>query len=197
MNWNSFITYGDSQQNAFETLSNQLFERYLRREYSKNLIKLRVINGSGGDGGIEAYGQLISGDIIAIQAKWFRDVLKDEEIRQIRKSITTAKILRPQIKEYIVCIPHDVSSLKYGRGKKGEKKKPIENFEEKTIDDFTNEILAQYQDIKITWWFEKDIELELQKTDNEGIHKYWFDKEIISLDYLKKAILLSKSKLVI
>jgi hypothetical protein len=117
MNWTKFITYGDSQQNSFETLCNQLFERYLKRSYTKDLIKFRVINGAGGDGGIEAYGQLNSGNIIAVQSKWFRDVLKDSEIGQIRKSVTTAKDLRPEIKEYIICIPHDVSSLKYGRGK--------------------------------------------------------------------------------
>lgn len=64
MNWNSFNTYGDSPNNAFETLCNQLFERYLKRTYLNDLNKFRVINGSGGDGGIEAYGQLVSGEII-------------------------------------------------------------------------------------------------------------------------------------
>ena len=54
MNWTKFITYGDSPQNAFETLCNQLFERYLKRTYKTDLLKFRVINGAGGDGGIEA-----------------------------------------------------------------------------------------------------------------------------------------------
>lgn len=192
MNWNKFLTYGDSQQNSFETLCNQLFERYLKRTYENRLYKFRVINGAGGDGGIEAYGELISGDIIAVQTKWFRNILKKSEIRQIRNSITVAKDLRPQIKEYIICIPHDVSSLKYGRGKKGNGKKPIDNFEEKTIDDFITEITTKYSDLKITWWFEKDLELELQQKDNEGVYKYWFDKEIISLDYLSKQFKLQK-----
>ena len=91
MNWTKFITYGDSPQNAFETLCNQLFERYLRRKYKTDLVKFRVINGAGGDGGIEAYGQLSSGDIIAVQAKWFQQSLNGSEINQIRKSIQTAK----------------------------------------------------------------------------------------------------------
>jgi hypothetical protein len=192
MNWAKFLTYGDSQQNAFETLCNQLFERYLKRTYDKTLTKFKVINGAGGDGGIEAYGQLNSGSVIAVQSKWFRNVLKDSEIGQIRKSITTAKDLRPEIKEYIICVPHDVSSLKYGRGKSGGDKKPIDNFEEKTIDDFTNEITTKYADLKITWWFEKDLELELQQANNEGVQKFWFDKEVISLDYLAKHFKLQK-----
>lgn len=61
MNWTKFITYGNSSQNAFETLCNQLFERHLKRIYKTDLIKFRVINGAGGDGGIEAYGQFSSG----------------------------------------------------------------------------------------------------------------------------------------
>lgn len=192
MNWTKFLTYGDSQQNAFETLCNQLFERFVRRTYANDLVKFRVINGAGGDGGIEAYGELVSGNIVAVQSKWFRNTLQNSEIRHIHKSVTTAKDLRPSIKEYIICIPHDVSSLKYGRGKKGEGKKPIKNFEEKTIEDFTNEITTKYPDLKIKWWFEKDIELELLYKDNEGVQKFWFDKEIISLDYLSKQFQLHK-----
>ena len=86
MNWTKFITYGDSPQNAFETLCNQLFERYLKRVYKTDLIKYRVINGAGGDGGIEAYGQLSSGDIEAVQAKWFQQSLDNSEIKQIGRA---------------------------------------------------------------------------------------------------------------
>lgn len=186
MNWNNFLTYGDSIQNSFETLCNQIFERYLRRQYTNELIKFRVINGAGGDGGIEAYGELTSGDLVAVQAKWFRDTLKDSEIGQIRNSITTAMKLRPNITEYIICIPHDVASLKFGRGKKGEEKKPVENYEEKTVEEFTKKITELYPSLTITWWFEKDIELELQQVGNEGIHKFWFGHEIISFQSLKK-----------
>lgn len=193
MNWNKFLTYGDSQQNAFETLCNQIFERYLKTTYAKDLTKFRVINGAGGDGGIEAYGLMTSDKIIAIQSKWFRDVLKDAEFAQIKKSITTAKVLRPHIQEYIICIPHDVSSLKYGRGKMGAGKKPVDNFEEKAIDTFTIEIQILYPDLKITWWLEKDIEFELMTAGNEGIHKFWFDQEVISLTYLKRHFDLQKN----
>ena len=186
MNWNSFNTYGDSPNNAFETLCNQLFERYLKRTYFNDLNKFRVINGSGGDGGIEAYGQLLSGELIAVQSKWFPQIIDGQEIAQIRKSIITAKNLRPNIIQYIICIPHDVSSLKYGRGIQGGDKKPINNYEEKTIDAFTDEIANQYPDLEITWWFENRIESELQQQENEGVYKFWFDKEIISIDYLRE-----------
>lgn len=64
MNWTHFLTYGDSKQEAFETLCTQLFERFLRRKYGTDLVKFRVVNGAGGDGGVEAYGELRSGDAL-------------------------------------------------------------------------------------------------------------------------------------
>lgn len=187
MNWNNYKTYGDSPQNAFETLCNQLFERYLRRNYGSNLIKFRVINGAGGDGGIEAYGELVSGDIIAVQAKWFRQSLDNSEIGQIKNSILTAKKLRSQIKKYIICIPHDASSLKIGRGNK-----PTVNHEENKINNLIDEVYVAHPDLELIWWFDNELLSELQQVDNEGVHKYWFDKELISLDYLSKLLSLQK-----
>src|SRR3569833_2806318 len=192
MNWTNFVTYGDSYQEAFETLCNQLFERYLRRKYGDDLVKFRVINGAGGDGGIEAYGELKNGDIIAIQAKWFRQVISDNEIRQIRKSVTTAMSLRGKIKEYIICVPRDVNSTKFGRGAKGAGPKPVLNTEEKAIDDFTDEIEGRYTNLNVTWWFEQDIELQLQESDNEGVLKFWFEKELISFKHLVSQFNLQK-----
>lgn len=187
MNWTKFNTYGDSPQNAFETLCNQLFERYLKRTYNTDLFKFRVINGAGGDGGIEAYGQLSSADIVAVQAKWFQKSLDYSEIKQIRNSILTAKKLRGQIKEYIICIPHDVSSLKIGRGNK-----QTTNHEENKIKTLIDEIYSAYPDLKLTWWFDNEILNELQQANNEGVHKFWFDKEVISLEYLSKHFALQK-----
>lgn len=187
MNWTKFNTYGDSAQNAFETLCNQLFERYLKLTYKTDLIKFRVINGAGGDGGIEAYGQLSVGDIVAVQAKWFQQSLDNSEIKQIKNSIQTAKKLRAEIKEYIICIPHNVNSLKIGRGNK-----TTTNHEENKINALIDEIYSDYPDLKLTWWFDNEILTELQQANNEGVHKFWFDKDVISLDYLSKHFALQK-----
>jgi hypothetical protein len=187
MNWNKFLTYGDSQQKAFESLCNQLFERYSRRTYKNDLVQFRVINGAGGDGGIEAYGELKSKEIIAVQAKWFMQSLDDSEINQIRNSIQTAKKLRPLIREYIICIPHNVNSLRIGRGNK-----PTTNHEENKINKLIDEIYATYPNLILTWWFDNELLTEIQQGDNEGVHKYWFDKELFSLDYLSVLFNLQK-----
>lgn len=107
--WDSFNTYGGGYQNSFETLCNQLFERYLSRNYTASINEFKVINGAGGDGGIEAYGKLSNGNFIAIQSKWFKQALDSNEIKQIKSSITTALNIRPNIIEYIICIPRCVT----------------------------------------------------------------------------------------
>lgn len=188
MNWSNFKTYGESPEKAFETLCNQLFERHLCRTHGHKLQKYRVINGAGGDGGIEAYGEIANGNIIAIQSKYFRQTLDDSQIKQIKNSITTAKDLRNQIKTYVICIPHDVSSLKIGRGKV-----PTTNHEENKINQLINEIESLYSDLQLIWWFDNEILCELQISDNEGIHKYWFEKEAISIKLLKKQFELQKN----
>jgi len=184
MSFDNFKTYGDSPESAFETLCTQLFERYLRRTYRSRLVKFRVINGVGGDGGIEAYGELDNGQLIAVQAKWFRNTVESGEIGQIRKSVVTALALRSNIVEYIICVPRSLGSLKFGRGAKGAGKKPILNTEESTIDQFTDQIEAVYTNTKITWWFEQDLEFQMQEEDNVGLHKFWFEHELISMSHL-------------
>ena len=186
------MTYGDSPQRSFETLCNHLFERYLNRNYKGTIANFRVINGAGGDGGIEAYTQLKSGNIIAIQSKWFRNVLETNEIGQIKSSIIMALTLRPNIAEYIICIPRNITSTKFTRGKVGEQKKPSQKHEENTVKNFEAEIKTLYSDLKITWWFEKDIESELMQLDNEGVHKFWFEKEVLSLKFLNSQFYLQK-----
>lgn len=186
--WNSFNIYVGSYQNSFETLCNQLFERYLSKEYPNLIEEFKVINGAGGDGGIEAYGKLSNGNIIAIQSKWFKQALNTNELNQIKKSITTALKIRANITEYIICIPHDVSSVKIGKGKK-----LTQNSEDERIKKFEKEIKNSYPNLKITWWFEHSILAELQKTENEGVRKYWFEKEIIHSKFLKDKFDLQKT----
>ncbi|MDD7885055.1 hypothetical protein [Flavivirga sp. 57AJ16] len=186
--WDSFNTYRGSYQNSFETLCNQLFERYLSRNYAATLDEFKVINGAGGDGGIEAYGKLSNGNFIAIQSKWFKQALDNNEINQIRKSITGALDIRPNIIEYIICIPHNVSSIKIGRGKK-----PTQNSEDVRIRNFEKEIKASLPNVKITWWFEQTILNELQFPENEGVNKYWFEKEVIHSNFLKDKFDLQKT----
>lgn len=188
MNFNNFKTYGDSPQNAFETFCTQLFERYLRRLHCSDLVKFRVVNGAGGDGGIEAYGELTNGDIIAVQAKWFRTAMQDSQITQIENSVDTALKIRKNIVQYIICVPRSLSSTKMGKGLV-----PVVNTEESRANQLTDRIRKAYPATIFTWWFEQDIQNQLLESDNEGMHKFWFERELITLDQLVQQFDLEKA----
>ncbi|MBW8200883.1 hypothetical protein [Flagellimonas abyssi] len=186
--WNNFKTYGDSPEIAFETLCNQLFERFMHRNYKKDLARFRVINGAGGDGGIEAYGELHVGGIVAVQSKWFPTAMQTSQINQIKKSITTALEIRPNISEYIICVPRNFASKK--RGKEG---KIPKNTEEDRVNKLVSDIKELYNDLKLTWWTTDGILRELQLAANEGIHRYWFDKETIDFSLLTEQFRFQKT----
>ena len=112
MNWNKFNTHGESKEKAFEIFSNQILKVYCEEKYKDRVKKFVVINGAGGDAGIEAYAELWNKNIIAIQSKCFFDVIEASEINQIRKSINTAISIRKNIQKYIVCVPRDLANKK-------------------------------------------------------------------------------------
>lgn len=91
MNWEKFQTYGLSSEKAFEMLCNQLFENWCREEYENELYSFTVVNGAGGDGGVESYAMLNDKTVVGLQAKWFPTSITSNQIGQIRKSVKTAK----------------------------------------------------------------------------------------------------------
>ncbi|MES2398084.1 MAG: hypothetical protein V4549_18870 [Bacteroidota bacterium] len=188
MNFTNLKTYNDSNERAFEALCNQLFERWIRKEYDSKLKYFTTVNGAGGDGGVEAYAIINSGDVIGVQAKWFRTSLSDGQIGQIRKSINSARSVRANIKRYIVCLPRDFQSDKIGKGKK-----LITDSEEKRINELIDEMDKSYPDLKLEFWNEHRIREELQKPGNEGVLRFWFEKEELSIEFLKQKFDLTKA----
>ena len=66
MNWTKFQTYGMASDKAFETLCNQLFTNWVKDEYGSEVISVKVVNGAGGDGGVESYATLKNGAVILL-----------------------------------------------------------------------------------------------------------------------------------
>lgn len=182
MNWNRFQTYDQSSEKSFEMLCNQLFENWCKEEYKDTLDSFIIVNGAGGDGGVESYATLKDGSIIGLQAKWFRNSIQNNEIKQIKGSIETAKKMRPKITQYIVCVPRDLTSLTA----KGQ------NHESERWDNLVSNISKLYPDLKIELWNDTKITAEMQKPTSAGIHKYWFLNSEISNDNISYAF--SKAK---
>ena len=112
MEWTKFNTHGESSNHAFEVMCNILFESWCKSEYNDHMKYFSFVNGSGGDGGVEAYATLDSGEVIGVQTKWFPDKMNTSQFNQIEKSFNTAVKVRPEMIRYIVCIPRDFTSKK-------------------------------------------------------------------------------------
>lgn len=180
--------YNNSPEEAFEALSVQLFQRWLYRSDPNDVTYFSVVNGAGGDGGVEAYGVLKNGAITGVQAKYFTNSLTSKHIGQIEKSVRTAKEVRGNLKHYIVCLPRKKFS-----DKKGKDGKITQVSEEKKVLNLAAKINHDLPDVELEFWFEDKIQLELAEPGNDGIKKFWFDKEEISLNTLRTRFALAKT----
>lgn len=185
MDWNKFNTHGDSCNHAFEIMCNIIFKDWCEAEYGKCLKYFSFINGNGGDGGIEAYGLLDTGDIIAIQTKWFPNLLKSEQFEQIEKSFKTAIGIRPNICRYIVCVPRNLTSKK-----KVSNDRIAKNTEEDKWLKLVEDLKKDYSGVSIELWGETELEKKLSNKRLKGCYGYWFENKFD----LRQNILLSYDK---
>lgn len=187
MNWSKFNTHGESEAKAFESMCNMIFEKWCRKEYKDSLTHFCFVNGSGGDGGVEAYAVVDDNKIIAVQSKWFREVIKEAQIKQIKDSFETAMKVRPQITKYIICIPRDLGSKRVGSGRK-----ITENTEESRWEKFLDDSKKQYPNVEIELWNETRIFEKFTDEELHNMYKFWFEDRLVldsSFNYsYKKAI---------
>jgi hypothetical protein len=186
LNWEHFQTYNEAATRAFEAMCNQLFELWCRRTYIEKVKSFSVVNGSGGDGGVEAFSILIDDTVVGVQAKWFRESISDSQFNQVKKSVETALQVRPNIIKYIICIPRDLSYEKMGKGKK------VVNYtESKRWESLKEELLVRYPKLEIELWNETRLLTELQFPEASGVLRYWFEKaeiseEVITMSFEKQ-----------
>jgi hypothetical protein len=65
-------------------MCNQLFELWCRKTYPESLKTVTIVNGSGGDGGVESFATIKDGTIIGMQAKWFLESITSGQFVQIK-----------------------------------------------------------------------------------------------------------------
>ena len=175
MNWQHFQTYNDAPTHAFEAMCNQLFELWCKRNYSNNIESFSVVNGSGGDGGVEAYAVLKNNSIVGVQSKWFLNSITEGQFNQIIESVKTALQVRPTIKKYIISIPRDLSSEKVGK-----RKKIVKDTEANRWESLKADLLTTFPGLDIELWTDTRLLTELQYSEASGVYRYWFEKSEIS-----------------
>lgn len=170
MDWTKFNNHGESSNHAFEVMCNILFKYWFKKEYKDNISHFAFINGSGGDGGVEAYGLLKSGDIIGVQSKWFPQKMEASQFTQIENSFYTAIKVRPKLKRYIVCVPRDFTSKRMVKNNQVAK-----DTEESKWINLCEKINKEYPDVVIELWDETSIQEKLCLPETQGCYKYWFE----------------------
>lgn len=170
MDWTKFNNHGESSNHAFEVMCNMLFECWMKKEYKDNISHFAFVNGSGGDGGVEAYGLLTSGDVIGVQSKWFPQKMEASQFTQIENSFYTAIKVRPELKRYIVCVPRDLTSKRMVKNNQVAK-----DTEESKWINLCEKINKEYPDVVIELWDETCIQEKLCMPETQGCYKYWFE----------------------
>lgn len=168
MNWADFNTRHEDCDQAFEGFGRQLFSKWCNFTYDQQIEAIVYVGGKGGDGGVEAFARLTSGDVIGFQAKWFRDSFTANQVSQIQSSVSSAKKRHPKLAKYIVCMPFELQGSK-GKANKG--KSQYERWEELVKSEVELEILL-WDNTRIE---EVAIDMKLQ-----DLISYWFDRSFIN-----------------
>lgn len=171
-----FNDQGLGNRDAFEEMCCQLFETWGKTEMGfDGAWRYCNVRGSGGDGGVEAYWHNPNTDTwIGLQAKWFRKTLDASNFTQIERSIVEALKVRPSMTLYIVCLPHNLTSMK--RVKKG----GISKGEDNEWSDFVSKILEEHPSLQIDLWDEHQLLCLLQSPENAGSWRFWFEHTAIN-----------------
>lgn len=182
MNWTKFQTHNESNERVFETFCNQLFEKYCYREFSNEIKDFVIVNGAGGDGGVESYATLQDKSFIGLQAKWFPQKINDSQFKQIENSIITALNVRPNIKQYIVCIPRNL-----GNTKKGHNNKNIQSSEYSKWEKLIETFKCKYPELNLILWGDHEILTQLQNPECCYLSRYWFEPSNFDYSILKES----------
>lgn len=156
-----------SQANGFEEFCCQLAHRESPVPDGSQFFRL---HGAGGDGGIECYWRMPSGEMWGYQAKYLFELKKS----QLNASVKATLNLHPQLKKYVICIPFDLTGPT-GRG--GKNQIDIWNEYVKEWEELANK---KDMDVKFILWPKSILIDRLLNIPNEsGRIKYWFGREEI------------------
>lgn len=159
----------------------------MREHYANQVQYFTTVNGDGGDGGVEAYAELTTGDAVGLQAKWFWSPLHKSQTDQIWESVVTALCNRPHLRHYVVCVPRDFNSIRASTGGQAPRS------EAQRVQALIAKTNAAYPGLVVEFWTEHHLRLRLQRPENEGVVRFWFGNEELSPAALKLQFGLAKA----
>lgn len=156
INFSSIRAYGGSQRSGFEEFSVQLFRA--KHGHPDNFYR---VEGTGGDGGTEAFFPDKDGLEVGMQSKFF-SALGRSQFRQIDKSVLTALSQHSKLKRYYVIVPRNRNASQITKWntlvrawKVVAKKNGNKRFE-------------------LVWWGASELEDLLTSSEHEVRLRFWF-----------------------
>ena len=137
--------------------------------------------GLGGDAGVECYRRRADGTEVGWQAKYLFS-WNASLATQLDNSIRTALEKHPNLVEYIVCLPFDLSDSRTGRGKTAREKWDA------WCAKWKNLAASQKRDLTITLWGKTELSTRLAREDSaySGRVLYWFGHETLTATWFQE-----------
>ena len=137
--------------------------------------------GQGADAGVECYRRRADGTEIGWQAKYLFG-WDSSLATQLDDSIGTALNKHPQLVEYVVCLPFDLSDSRTGRRKTAREKWDVWCAKWKEY------AAARKRDLTITLWGKSELSTRFAKEAPaySGRLLYWFGTEAVTADWLNE-----------
>jgi len=157
-------TLDGRQDKGFEELCVQL----LHELSGEKLLQIDRVEGSGGDGGVEAIASAESGQKIGLQAKFFSK-LGGAQWTQINESVTTAIEKHPELARYLICVPLNRTPVQLEKWTK-----------------LTAEWRLLKHDMTIEWIGFSELVGQLVKPGASYLLTYWFDCPDFSVDWVSR-----------
>ena len=168
INWNNIRLHKGSQNSGFEELVCQL-----ARFQSFNDAKFTRVGTP--DGGIEAYWTFSDGSEYGWQAKYFT-AWDNSQWQQIKASFEHSLKTHPHLKRYYICTPLDRPDARLPRVKSA-----MQRWQELESD-------AKNKGVELFYWGNSELVQLLLKEENQGLRYYWFNEQVLSVQWFAEHI---------
>ncbi|WP_141543033.1 NACHT domain-containing protein [Pseudomonas poae] len=174
------------QRQSFEALVCQL--AYVDKQDTE--AQFQRVDGSGGDGGVEAYWLFEDGSKVGYQAKFFCRA-GDIGWGQIDKSVKQALQYHPTLKKYILAIACDLTDA----GDSDKRMGARQHWNRHKLEWEKQRAETGLPVVDFTLWSAADLDRRLVKPNAEGLRYYWFRDTELSLDWFKRQVNLATASL--
>ena len=168
-----------SKINAFDAGQRESFEELIcvlaRRSKPNGALEYLRIEGSGGDGGLEALWIFEDGTKTAYQAKYFLS-LSNKSWTQLDKSVKRAIEVHPELTKYIVALP---CNLTFKRQFLGLRTSGWEKWKNR-VENWSDYAKDKGLHIEFQLWTATDLTEQLLRDENIGLYQHWWGARVLN-----------------